>query len=124
MAEAKAATNNSNEDNIKILKADSCPTSSGKSNLGYQVGADKSGAIHLKVSSNDGGGMFSPEWVSFTNIQAALTEWPEGNGITSNTFRKIFRGKSAKMILAFRADPNTDRITNLLIYISYSLFFR
>jgi hypothetical protein len=96
MAQEKAATTKDNtESPIQALKEGTCPTSSGKSNLGYQVGADKSGGIHLKVSSNDGGGMFSPEWVSFTNIQAALKEWPEDQGVTSMTFRKIFRGKSA-----------------------------
>jgi hypothetical protein len=96
MAQEKAATtNDSTENPIQVLKEGTCPTSSGKSNLGYQVGADKSGGIHLKVNSNDGGGMFSPEWVSFTNVQAALKEWPEDQGVTSMTFRKIFRGKSA-----------------------------
>ncbi len=80
---------------VQVLKEDTCPTSSGKSTLTYQVGVDESGATHLKVSGNDGGGFWSAEWVSFTGIQAALTEWPEDQGITSMTFRKIFRGKSA-----------------------------
>jgi hypothetical protein len=39
--------------------------------------------------------MFSPEWVSFTNIQAALSEWPDAQGITSMTFGETLRGKSA-----------------------------
>ena len=86
---------NNPESPVQVLKEDTCPTSSGKSTLGYQVCADESGAIHLKVSSNDGGGMFSPEWIAFTGIQSALTEWPDDQGVTSMTFRKIFRGKSA-----------------------------
>ena len=86
---------NNPESPVQVLKEDTCPTSSGKSTLGYQVGVDESGAVHLKVSSNDGGGMFSPEWIAFTGIQSALTEWPDDQGVTSMTFRKIFRGKSA-----------------------------
>jgi hypothetical protein len=79
----------------QVLKEAHCPTSSGKSILGYQVGIDDSGAIYLKVASNDGGGFFSTEWIAFTDIQVAIEAWPEENGITSMTFRKIFRGKSA-----------------------------
>jgi hypothetical protein len=78
-----------------VLKEGTCPTSSGKSNLGYQIGVDDSGAIQLRVSSNDGGGFFSNEWIAFTDIQVAINDWPEDQGITSMTFRKIFRGKSA-----------------------------
>jgi hypothetical protein len=80
---------------IQVLKETTCPTSSGKSTLTYQVGVNESGAIHLKVSSNDGGGFFSNEWIAFADIQAALEAWPDDQGITSMTFRKIFRGKSS-----------------------------
>ena len=86
---------NNPESPVQVLKEATCPTSSGKSNLGYQIGTDDSGAIHLKVSSNDGGGMFSPEWVNYTDIQAAIEEWPADQGITSMTFRKTFHGKSS-----------------------------
>jgi hypothetical protein len=80
---------------VQILTDGTCPTSSGKSTLGYQIGVDDSGAILLRVSSNDGGGFFSNEWISYPDIQAAINDWPEDQGITSMTFRKIFRGKSA-----------------------------
>ena len=77
MAGKKSAVNpNNSETPIEIMKEDTCPTSSGKSTLGYQIGTDDSGAIHLKVSGNDGGGMFSPEWVNYTAIQAAIEAWP------------------------------------------------
>ena len=94
MAKKKAAITNS-ENTIQVLKTGTCPTTSGKSTLGYQVGVDETGVIHLKVASNDGGGFFSNEWVSFADIQQAITEWPEDQPLTSMTFRKIFRGKSA-----------------------------
>jgi hypothetical protein len=96
MTKAKTATTNDNTENaIQVLKESTCKTSSGKSTLTYQVGVDESNGIQLKVSGNDGGGFWSAEWVSFTDIQAALKEWPEDQGVTSMTFRKVFRGKSA-----------------------------
>jgi hypothetical protein len=91
----RVATNDKPENPHQVLKEGTCPTSSGKSNLGYQIGVDDSGAIQLRVSSNDGGGFFSNEWISYPDIQAAIEAWPKDQGITSITFRKIFRGKSA-----------------------------
>jgi hypothetical protein len=91
----KNPTNNSTQNPITVLKENTCKTSSGKSTLTYQVGVDESGDIQLKVSGNDGGGFWSAEWVSVQDIQTALKSWPEGQGITSMTFRKVFRGKSA-----------------------------
>jgi hypothetical protein len=96
MATKKSTAAKTNpETPVQVLKEGTCPTSSGKSTLGYQVGIDDSGAILLRVSSNDGGGFFSNEWIAFTDIQAALKAWPDDQGITSMTFRKIFRGKSS-----------------------------
>jgi hypothetical protein len=83
MPTKKAKTNGTPKTTIKVLKEDTCPTSSGKSTLGYQVGTDDSGAIHLKVSSNDGGCFFSNEWIAFADIQAAIEAWPEDQGITN-----------------------------------------
>ena len=80
---------------VQILKEANCPTSSGKSILGYQVGTDDSGAIYMKVASNDGGGYFSDEWIAFTDIQAAIEAWPEGQGVTSMGFRNTYRGRSS-----------------------------
>ena len=99
MATKKSPATKKNPDKpktpVQTLKEANCPTSSGKSILGLQVGTDDSGEIYLKVASNDGGGFFSNEWIAFTDIQAAIEAWPEDQGITSMTFRKIFRGRSS-----------------------------
>ena len=92
MSKAKAAIN---DNNIQILKEATCPTSSGKSTLTYQVGKDESDVIYLKISGNDGGGFWSAEWVPYSSVEQAISEWPTDQGITSMAFRKIFRGKSA-----------------------------
>jgi hypothetical protein len=80
---------------IQVLKEDTCPASSGKSTLGYQVGIDDTGAIQLRVSSNDGGGFFSNEWISYADIQVAINDWPEDQGISSMAFRKAYIGLSS-----------------------------
>jgi hypothetical protein len=106
MAKAKATTKTNDnkstnkekttdEPTIQVLQADTCPTSSGKSTLGYEIGTDESDGIYLRISSNTGGGFFSNEWVSFEAICNAIADWPDDQGITSNTFRKIFHGRSA-----------------------------
>jgi hypothetical protein len=41
----------------------------------------------MKVASNDGGGFFSTEWIAFTDIQKAINDWPEDQGITSMKLR-------------------------------------
>ena len=96
MAKAKATSSSNNTDSsVQVLKEATCPTSSLKSTLTYQVGKDESNAIFLKISGNDGGGFWSAEWVALADIQSAIKAWPEDQGITSMAFRKIFRGKSA-----------------------------
>ncbi|MCB1841852.1 MAG: hypothetical protein KDI09_02725, partial [Halioglobus sp.] len=92
---ANAAPKDTTIEPITAIKEGTCRTSSGKSTLGYQVGVDEAGEIHLRVSSNDGGGFFSNEWISHTAIKTALAEWPADQGVTSMTFRPLFRGKSA-----------------------------
>lgn len=55
MAKAKATSSSNNTDSsVQVLKEATCPTSSLKSTLTYQVGKDESNAIFLKISGNDG----------------------------------------------------------------------
>jgi hypothetical protein len=96
MSKAKSAkASDSTEDSISVIREAKAPTSSGKSTLSHQVGQNDSGEIFIKVSGNDGGGFWSPEWVAYKSIEQAISEWPVDQGITSMAFRKIFRGKSA-----------------------------
>jgi hypothetical protein len=84
------------EDNpdMKILKTSNCKTLSGKSTLNYQVAVNPDDQIHIRIHANDGGGMFSREWVSFEAIQAALEDDDEGAAITSVRLTSAFEGKS------------------------------
>jgi hypothetical protein len=94
-ARKKATTDDKPQPTIKVLEK-TCPTSSGKSTLGYQIRSDDAGEIFLTVVSNTGGGFFSAgEWISLSDIQAAIEAWPDDAPITSMAFGRLYRGKSA-----------------------------
>lgn len=84
----------SEDTSIRIIKRATCKTLSGKSTLTYQIGASPDDQIHIKIHANDGGGMFSREWVPFDAIQAALENDDEGAAITSIRLTSLFKGKS------------------------------
>jgi hypothetical protein len=77
---------------IRILKVASCPTSSGKSTLTYHVGCTSDNEIHFRITGNTGGGFFSPEWVSYSEIQPAMEK--ATLPLTSFPFIKPYQGKS------------------------------
>jgi hypothetical protein len=85
---------------IRILKIASCPTLSGKSTLGYCLGCtDESEggapAIYLRIHANDGGGLFSNEWIPYQAIQQVLEKHPADKPITSFILHSLFKGRSA-----------------------------
>jgi hypothetical protein len=77
---------------MRILKVASCPTSSGKTTLTYHIGCTTDNEIHFRVTGNTGGGLFSPEWVSFSAIQPALEQ--AALPLTSFPLIKLYQGKS------------------------------
>ena len=83
------------ESAILVLKQSTCPTSTGTSNLGYDIGTDETGEFYFKITSNSGGGFFSEEWISLSAIQDAWSRWPRDQPVTSFALSKLFRGKSA-----------------------------
>lgn len=77
---------------IQPLKSSTCPTLSRKSNLSYELGQDAIKALHYRIVSCDGGGFFSPEWIAWTDIQAAIKK--SVGPLTSLCLRPLFKGKS------------------------------
>tara|TARA_R110001592_G_scaffold20023_4_gene81784 strand:- start:2483 stop:2935 length:453 start_codon:yes stop_codon:yes gene_type:complete len=77
---------------IQTLKSPTCPTISRKSNLSYELGQDPAKAFHYRIVSCDGGGFFSPEWIAWTAIQAAIKK--SVGPLTSLCLRPLFQGKS------------------------------
>ena len=79
---------------ITTIKKSTCKTLQGTATLTYHIGLDDTGAIQWKIASSSGNGMFSTEYVAFTDIQKALADWPGDLPITSMTLRPLFQGKS------------------------------
>ena len=77
---------------IQPLKSPTCSTISRKSNLTYELGQDPTKAFHYRIVSCDGGGFFSPEWIAWTDIQAAINK--SVGPLTSLCLRPLFQGKS------------------------------
>lgn len=87
---------------IRILKAASCPSLSGKSTLSYQVGYGVNGVnanttepvIQLRVYANTGGGFFNKDWITLSTIQQLFDKSPSSKPITSNALFPLFKGRS------------------------------
>ena len=75
-----------------VLRKGSCPTLSRKSQLTYELGQDPAKAFHFRIVSCDGGGFFSPEWIAWTAIQAAIKK--SVGPLTSLCLRPLLKGKS------------------------------
>ena len=76
---------------ITPLSHATCPTLSRRSTLRYELGQDPNKAFYFRITHNDGGGFFSPEWVSWPDILDAIKNVQP---VTSRSLRAIFKGKS------------------------------
>ena len=77
---------------IRILKLASCLNSSGKATLTYHIGCTTDKDIQFRVTTNTGGGLFSPEWISLSAIQPAFEQAPFP--LTSFPLINLYQGKS------------------------------
>jgi hypothetical protein len=65
-------TTNSIPSSMRVLKIATCPTNSGRATLAYQIGCSAEHDIYFRVTTNTGGGLFSPEWVALKSMLATL----------------------------------------------------
>ena len=79
---------------VRILKAGTCPSLSGKSTLTYHIGCNTESDILLRVVANTGGGFFSKEWVSLNAIFQAMDKKAVDKPIVSLLLYPLFQGKS------------------------------
>jgi hypothetical protein len=61
---------------MRVLKKDTCPSSSGKSELSYQIGCNEEGELYFMVYKNSGNGFHSRDWKSLKSIMTLLEETP------------------------------------------------
>jgi hypothetical protein len=89
------ATNNDNkESSITVIKKATCKSLNGTATLDYHIGLNKASALHWKIHSNSGNGMFSQEWIAFVDIQKALDKWPKDSPVVSMALFPLFNGQS------------------------------
>ena len=61
---------------ISIVKVDTCPSLSGRSQLSYQIAKGTSGDIHFRITQNTGSGQFNADWISLDDIEAIISTIP------------------------------------------------
>lgn len=80
---------------MRILKTNTCPSLSGRSELKYHIGIGVGGEILLRVVANSNSGQFNSEWVTLTLIEHLLSEHPATTPMTAAVLRPVFRRKSS-----------------------------
>ena len=81
-------------DTMRIIKIDECQSLNKKSTLQFHVGADGKNDVHLRITGNDGGGIWTPYWISVKSVHAEFAH--SGNRpLTSREFLPGLHGKSS-----------------------------
>ena len=76
---------------MRVLKRGEASSLSNRSTLGYAIGCDDSNAIHFSLRSNTAAGMFSKNWIPYSDIADALLR---ADNITSNTLLPLYANTS------------------------------
>jgi hypothetical protein len=78
------------EEEIRVLKAASCSSLSGRSTITYEIGCKADKSIHIRLTENTGSGMFSKAWLPIDQIVLLLSA--EDMPITSRAIRSLYTG--------------------------------
>jgi hypothetical protein len=73
----------------KVLRKASCPSLSDAGVLDYEIGSDEANLTYFRIVANIAGGIFSPEWVPWTDIFAVCHL---KDPLSSIQLRALFRG--------------------------------
>jgi len=78
----------------QIIKTSSCQALSGNGEIGYEFSLDNKKALHIRITSNSGGGFFSDESIPISEIERILFSQTDPSRLTSVALQPLFRGKS------------------------------
>ena len=81
-----------NPEEVRIIKTANCPSSSGRSELIYQLGHTPQNALYVRIHGNSNNGYFNEEWVSIERILEKLSQ--QLLPFSSFPLRSLFEGKS------------------------------
>ena len=76
---------------MRVLKADACPSLSGRSTLAYEIGVDQEQHLHLRITANTGRGYYSAAWVAYNAIEPLLMQ---AETLSAATLSGLFQGGS------------------------------
>jgi len=79
---------------VRILKAGSCPSLSGKSKLRYEIGCSAEDEVLIRICGNSGAGYFNDDWIPWTSLVAVLAKHGD-KPITCFTLEPLLKGRSA-----------------------------
>lgn len=108
---------------MRILKINTSPSLSGRSELTYHIVCNAEGEIHFRIVGNSGSGQFNADAVPFNQISKLLSEHPTDKPLTSTAMRAMFRGKSSNspafLFAALKAEsivlPGADKEAGYLL---------
>jgi hypothetical protein len=80
-----------NNEEITVIRTASCPSISGKSTIGYDIG-NRGDQQFIRLSGNSSGGIFCREWLLLADVEQLLKAVPQP---TAKTLRPLYVGKSA-----------------------------
>ncbi|WP_417316067.1 hypothetical protein [Cycloclasticus pugetii] len=78
----------------QIIKTSSCKALSGNGEIGYEFSLDNKKSLHIRITSNSGGGFFSDESIPISDIEHILFSQTDPSRLTSVAFQPLFKGKS------------------------------
>lgn len=119
---SKPAKEQPPELNIKVTKSAETTSLTGTGVLGYEIGSDEAGETHYRITTNNAGGFFSQEWVSWPAIYGVCNGHTQ---ITSVLFRALFKGKCQRQLILsafcqFRLSGFHQRFCHFQVVLSLS----
>lgn len=77
---------------VTVIKTAQCPSSSGRSELTYQLGIDEEQGLYIKIHGNSGNGYYNEEWTAIQRIRDKLSGFI--GHFPSYSLQALFQGKS------------------------------
>jgi hypothetical protein len=96
-AQGAVGENKKAENEIRTVRTAQCQSLSGNSTLGYAMGLDGAGELHLRVLTNTKAGAFCQDWIDLRAVLAALEKAPKGETVTSEQLAALYRRRGANM---------------------------
>lgn len=76
---------------IRVLRRNSCPSLTGRSTLGYELGLKDESELYLRLVSNTGSGFYSKHWVACSMLEPVING---ASQLTSTAFKSLFPNQS------------------------------